>query len=293
MLGLPALVIAVLGVSALCWAQFGLASSLEKRYKIAAEDSGTSKDKIRQSLGTEMRMLRAANRGSGANGSDPFAGIPEDDARRKRLSELQEEEQVYLEKLIALNPNEFDYRFQLAIVSIEQGDMQRGMALIQNLAPETEPGYAKAHLWLSQYFLALGARSNDRAAKSRAGMLALTHAEHCLRRDQGNKTAKLIKARLLNEQGRLDAAYAVYEELFATDVAYYEPMIVINQRLNRDGRNEDVLEKALEEFLARLNLKMKVEEWVRDLDAHIKVPSEAGRLRPGRKVAQRRNCCPI
>ncbi len=147
MLGLPALLIAVLGVSALCWAQFGLASNLEKRYKIAAEDSGTNKDKIRQNLGTEMRMLRAANRGSGASGSDPFAGIPEDDARRKRLSELQEEEQVYLEKLIALNQNEFDYRFQSGDRLCRTGRHPTRHGTDSEWLPRPRTcGYAKAHL---------------------------------------------------------------------------------------------------------------------------------------------------
>jgi tetratricopeptide (TPR) repeat protein len=190
----------------------------------------------------------------------------------KRFEQLLDEQQVYLEKLIALNPEEPEYRFQLALVSLEQGDAQRGMAIIQNLAPASEPGYATAHFWLANYLVQLAARASDQRTRLQSMSLALKHAEHCLIRDQGQLDAKRMKAMLLEQLGRREAAYATYEELFDTEVAYYERLVALNERLKREDRSQPILDRALAEFRNRLSRsgggsgdegQLSTEEWVR------------------------------
>jgi hypothetical protein len=83
-LGLPAILVAVLGVSALCWAQFGFASSLEDRYQTASQDMKQERDRLKKTLMEESRMIRVANREE-VDQSDPFGGIPEDSERRKTV----------------------------------------------------------------------------------------------------------------------------------------------------------------------------------------------------------------
>ena len=263
MLGIPALLVALFGVSALAYANYGLTTNLEARYRKNAEKSKEDKNKVLGELRTELRMVRAANRTQGKSVNE--ATIPEDDKRRLKLKKLQETERVYWEKLISLNPEELEYRFKLAIVSLEQGEIQRGLALMQLCAPSDEPGFAEAHLWLSRYYIGLRAESQTNANRNRR--MALRHAEHCLTRggaDDVVADAKLIKAQLLSLNGRYDAAYEIFEELFEKKPMFYEAMIGINKRLKKEGRNQNVLDQAYNRFRAQLaDEKLESEPWLR------------------------------
>lgn len=247
MRGLPAILIAVAAFTAISWASFGHQDELEREYRQRAAESKKEKLRLVKDLQTEIRIQQASRRGSSSN-DGPL--IAEDDERRIKLTAAQNEERIYLEKLISLNPNEFDYRFELALVSFEQRDLQRGLALMQQAAPENEPRFARAHLWLAKYYLRLKTESVAEMRRNQA--LALTHTEHSLTRgleaENEQKQAKIIKAQLLSRQGRQEPAYEIFEQLFADDISFFRPLIQINRALGREERNANILDTAIREY---------------------------------------------
>ena len=133
---MPAILIALVGLSAIAWASFGRQDQLEADYLQRAAESKKEKLQLVKDLRTEVRIMQASrNRGTGSEG--PL--IAEDDERLLKLKSLQNEERIYLEKLVSLNPDEFDYRYELALNSFEMQDPQRGLALMRQSAPDDEP----------------------------------------------------------------------------------------------------------------------------------------------------------
>ena len=68
---------------------------------------------------------------------------------------------------------------------------------------------------------------------------------------------------MLAAEGRQESAYQIFEELFAEDVRFYQPLIQINRQLGRDNRNAEILDKAIGEYRYQVGEKqLSVEEWV-------------------------------
>ena len=244
LLGLPAILCAVVGVIVVLWAQFGMADSLEDWYKGRAETSKTAKEELAQELQREAKMLQAAGH---ENLSEL---IPRDDPRIVRLNELRTEEEVYLEKLIDLNQNEPEYLFQLAMVALGKKDQSRALALLRKTAPLDEPGFIKGHLWLANFHM--NKRPAARAEALQNVTIALKHAEQCLKRDKDNLPAKRVKALLLRVQKNYVDAYQAFADLFETEPRYFEALIDINKQMGLESRNEKVLDSAVMRFSEEL-----------------------------------------
>ncbi|MEM7457586.1 MAG: hypothetical protein AAF456_24870, partial [Planctomycetota bacterium] len=243
MFGLPAVLVAVFGVSAVCWAEFFSRDNLEDKYSALAEACTEDKIKLLAEINNERRLMEATGQGESVVDSlDP------DDERRDVLTELQKAEQIYLEKLIALNPDNQDYRFRLAIVSLQRGDATRCRSLMESIAPVDEPGNPEAHLWRAQDLL--NTPASNQVQLQRNFQDALKHVDHCLVRDSGNVEARWIKARLLTAQRRLRDAYVEFDILFETYPRFYRQMIDINDQLGREADNAKIIEDAQRKFEA-------------------------------------------
>lgn len=272
LMGVPALLVAIIGIASLMFASFGAADSLVDRYNMEVTKTRKEKGDIVQKLLVEMRSIEVNRRNS--TGSDAqVEGIPEDDPRRVRLKEVQKNEEILLKKLITLSPNELDYRFQLALLSLDQNDLQKGLAMMQNLAPETEPGYDKAHMWMCTFFLSRPVES--RAQLNLIRSKALTHAEMCLIRDQNNQKAKLIKANLLVAGNQLEKAYVIFKELYDKDPAFYESLTKINNRLDRSNLNRTIYETAERHFFNQTKRQdIGVSDWMQAWSQVVKCQAE-------------------
>ena len=261
LLGLPALVFAVVGVSVLLWAKFGVADSLEDRYLVQLEKSSKEKSRLKDELRLEERILQVTSP-AGTEGTSGTDLIAKDDPRRKDLAVLRDQERVYLEKLIDLNPEESEYLYKLAQTALESDppNVRRCLALMNAIAPIDEPGYIDAHLWQANYFMGARARTNQQAMQNIA--FAMQHAENCLRRDQNNATALNIKARLLFAQKKdLNTAYEIYSQLFEDEPRAYGALVEINKTLSRTERNAAVLDSAI----ARFNQELEDESTFTDV----------------------------
>jgi tetratricopeptide (TPR) repeat protein len=261
--GLPAAILAVLGLAALVFASDRNAR-LEQRYRRWAEDA--SKDRVEKAsrLINEVRIMRAGE--GSAMTLDEL--IPPTDERRVALDQVSASERLYYQKLISLNGNEPDYRFQFAAACVNSNvlaDQQRGYSLMSALAPHNQVGYYKAHLWWAEHFAQL---IQYRKINLREGAeLVFNHAEFCLRRQTSDKAALRFKGEAAMLLNRNDAALDAYRTLFDSDPLYFGQLVTINNRLNRTSSNVDVYRSAKTRIESKLREDLPVDQWVRYWEA--------------------------
>jgi tetratricopeptide (TPR) repeat protein len=109
---------------------------------------------------------------------------------------------LYYRKLSQLGAMNDVAEFQSAINTIESGNEAEGFAQIKQLAPEDQPGFAPAHLWLARWYLGPDAAIQRDAAYA----LAEKHLAFALDRDPGNPEARSLRALHMQRTGRLEEA---------------------------------------------------------------------------------------
>ena len=238
MLGLPAVFVGLLGLSMLVWAEFGNADNLESNYNSLAEKANDRKLRLLSEIQTEQRL--AVARGEAKD--DKRVELEDDDPRVTELKKLQESEQIYLEKLIWLNPDNPEFMYRLALVHKTQGNDAYCFSLMNMIAPDEEPGYARAHLWIARACIEQRVQSTAQARELRRK--ALKHADHCLVRERDNLNAKLIRAQLLAQDQRWLEAYGVYEDLFEANPRFFRELVQLNKKLETENRNPILLDQA-------------------------------------------------
>ena len=65
----------------------------------------------------------------------------------------QSRQRLLLQALCAREPGREDRQFQLAVLMVDMGDVERGLEILKRLSPLTQPGYSPARLWLVQQTL--------------------------------------------------------------------------------------------------------------------------------------------
>jgi len=237
--GLPALLMAVFGGSIVLWASYGNADRLESKYNIEATKIREEKNEVMAELNLEIAKKRAEGVASDADSEEKTE-------LRYEFERLQNAELIYLNKLISLNPKNRDYRFRLALATLQQNTAEttsRSIALMRSIAPETEPGYAKAHLWLAQWYL------SRKPLTAELRNAASQHLDRCLIRDSENQLALEQKAKLLRRKQQNDEAYKIYEKLFKVDPHYYVRLHEINVVMGgQEVRQKTLLDSAQFEF---------------------------------------------
>ena len=237
MLGLPAVLVCVIGIILVCVAEFGVAKNLEERYLFQAEQSIGEKQRLQRELQRELRIRQVAVPASQERGVEL---IPKDDPRRVALESNRDKESIYLEKLISLNNEESDYKFKFALACLEKEDTRnRGLAMLKTISPNDEPGHVMGHLFLADYYLKR--RTNNKTEARKNVKLGLQHAELCLRKDKTNVRAMNIKAQILYLHRKYKAAYEVFSELFKKNPRYFQALVEINEKLDREDQNLEIL----------------------------------------------------
>lgn len=256
-MGLPAIIFGILGVSAICYSVFGDVGSLEKRYDGLAQEAHDKSQKLFDELMRELRVI-ASQTGERV---DIHTQIPDTNERKIELYKSQDAERIYLEKLIELNEGNLDYKYRLAQLSLMQNQQEKGLSLMNTIAPQTEPGYSKAHLYMARLLLSQPVKSKQESLRNQAA--ALDHLLNCLVRDKNNAEALQMKAQLLVGSGRLVEAYEIYDQLFENDPLFYIQMIRINQQQKQPERNSGILDQAILKF--RKNIRDQADDvsaWV-------------------------------
>ena len=246
-LGMPAVIIFVLGVTAL-----GLAYSndnkLGVRYESLAQRAREKAQQIRGDMQNDVP-------GQG------ISAVPEEDERWQQLKDEQKKEKIFLEKLISLQAEDPEHKFNLAMLAFQEGDPQRGESLMQVIAPFDEPGYAKAHLFLAEFYLRRKHRTED--AKRIDRQRAERQIDNALIADEANNDAKKVKAFILNQKRQFLQAYQIYQDLFETDPIYYRELLRLATILNEDADRTNILDRAAYQFRQKINKSPdNVAEWV-------------------------------
>ncbi len=235
-LGLPALIVAFLAVSAIGGVQLLSKASLEDKYDYLYQKTSADLAQLAKSLARKQKV-QAIDGGS-------TEAITQED--KDNLIELRQAQKIYLDKLISLAPDNDDYRFELAKLAASRNDREHAFSILNELAPEDVPGYPAAHFVLARNYF-------DKQARTPIEMtgnmdVALKHVDHVLTRDETDLAAKLLKARILTRTQRYEGAYELYEDLFEVDPNYYREMAELNKRLGREERDRPLYEKALTGF---------------------------------------------
>lgn len=259
LMGMPAFLLALFGLSALLWARIGVESSLEDRYLTELKRRDDRKSILVDELRREIQMLQASQQ-IGSMNSATGSLLAADDPRSLELESLRNGQAIVLQKLIELNPDEPDYLFRFGMLSFEAVNNKGGrpglgrcLALLNLASPLDKPGYVKGHLWLANYYMAAKVKTRTDAVKNL--QLAAAHADQCLKVELNNLRAKQIKATLLlAQQKNLPTAYELFLELFEKDPLNYKALIRVNKLLDRSARNELVFENAINRFNAELAL---------------------------------------
>lgn len=83
------------------------------------------------------------------------------DFQVQRSPDHPEYAEIFAEKLLWLQPENLDNRFELGKVKDRKGETYKALDIMKSLAPEDQAGYANAHIWLADYYEGL-----DEAAES-------------------------------------------------------------------------------------------------------------------------------
>lgn len=249
LLGLPALVIALLAVGAISYSQLASQEVLEDRYKLRFETAKTELGQLSEELMRKRNVERVS--GSAVAAGEQQRGLPEESVEKFR--ELRQAQKIYLDKLISISPENDEYRFELALMVGQQQDKTHALSILNELAPEDAPGYAKAHSIMANRYFAKPTRS----AMERAGNLdvALKHVDHVLTRDEEDEASKLLKGRILLAKQEFAAAYDIFESLLENNPNFYRELVELNKRLKRTERNNLIIERALNRFQQLANTK--------------------------------------
>ena len=208
---------------------------LQKQYQHAIADLANFKKEL-----ASEKLL--------ANQSTRNAEITLSEEQREKVAELQQDLEESLDKLIALNPNNEEYRFELARMAAAKGDQAKAIEILKALAPEDVPGHPPAHFLLAKSIFAKQAASSPERQTNLD--VVLKHLEHILSRNEDDRQANHLKAQTLTMVQRFDEAYEVYERLLKFNPNYYREMAQLNKWLKLEERNPPLFEQALGRFLA-------------------------------------------
>ena len=247
LLGLPAVLLAVIGVGLLAYGEFER-HALEDAYRVRVDQSEKEKALLSEDLLRAVRVVQATQ-GTESTNIDDY--ISKDDERRQLLAEVQEAEEIYLSKLNSLNPEEPEYLFKLALLSISRNQQRRGLAMMRQLAPMDEPGYVDAHFYLARYLTQLPADTQAEALRN--VQAAERQLDNALLREPGNRQSLALKALINSRRNNLEGAYELYLKLLPDEPRVFRELVSINRRLKRPEWNRRILKDAEAAFLRNLD----------------------------------------
>jgi len=167
-LGIPAVLFAIVGLLFLVVGELSAGKLLVERYLADVDELEVEKTNLQSKINQRLKMA------SGANNID-FSD-PEVISLFNQLTELLETEEIFLNKLNSLAPEDPKHLFRLAKTFLARGDLakympvqtpeeqqkqfsiakgleNRGLSIMKRIAPLEEPGFLDAHLYLAKYQL--------------------------------------------------------------------------------------------------------------------------------------------
>ena len=248
-LGLPALIVAFVAVTAIGGVQLLNKSTLESKYDFLYDKTTADLTQLSREIARDQKV-QSLDSGTGR------ATLSEE--QTAQIRELRKTQKIYLDKLISLDSKNKSYRFELAKLTHSQGKRSHAFSILNELAPEDAPGHADAHFILAQHYFDKKAQSNMDLTGNLS--IALKHVDHVLTRDDKDNPARLLKAQISTRIQQYDAAYDLYEDLFELNPNYYVQLEQLNKEMNRPDRDKQLFEKALVKFKTLSNQQLNQED---------------------------------
>ncbi|MBI1375117.1 MAG: hypothetical protein GC159_20555 [Phycisphaera sp.] len=104
---------------------------------------------------------------------------------------------ICYQRLVALDADNPEYRYGLAVSTVGLGDPERSEAILRTLAPEDRLGYAPAHVVLARLLIERAAPADRRALRRAEG-----HLLRALQSDPANAEAHLLIGRVYAQTDR-------------------------------------------------------------------------------------------
>ncbi|MEZ6095728.1 MAG: tetratricopeptide repeat protein [Pirellulaceae bacterium] len=240
-LGIPALIFALIAVVVWLFASMGQKPKLVRRYQDLAEKTKLNFDEKfnvylaeLQNQGKISNAVNSSDMGSTETDSGEDENSPE--GIREDLNQIRRDEQLYWLKLLELEPTNQAYRFNYAM-AFQYFDESEKIRLLQSMAPEESPGYPDAQLQMALYFTRFaGTQNNNPVIWNKA----LKHAENCLSINKDEAKAKSVKANALMALNRPDEALLAFQSLYDDDVFSYRNIAFLQNQLGRKEDNESL-----------------------------------------------------
>lgn len=272
-LSLPALFMFFAGMALLVASQIGREARLVQRYDELAKKANLDGDalvedylKSRRLLDIELMKQEGRQRETGNAVPGGAAGVPEasvgdewvDDGKLKErrekfqkvmleLAARRQEEQLHLQKLMSLKPDQPEYQFRYAKSKLPL-DEEAAVSLIRQLAPLDEAsgrsaiGYGPAHAWMARY---VATRPNTTEREFQAKLLEIDkHATRALAVNPQDIESLTLRAQSLRYRNELGRAAEDYQRLFEADPGFYQALMEVNVARNRADLNVDLLDRA-------------------------------------------------
>jgi len=222
--GLPAVLVAVGITLAVLLTTLGGKESLVEFYSSELQKSDNESKILQADL--QQAIISENALAQNADGAS-ITAAGADDPRKAKIDEHSEKTNIFLKKLIKIQPEQREYKYRLALRALADGEVRKGFLIMKQIAPLDTPGYPKAHLQLALLYENAPAKNQVQ----RVGNIdtALTHVDHCLTNDVNNLEALKIKARLLSLKGSTEDARSAFKKVFDADPKYFRPLIQLQK----------------------------------------------------------------
>ena len=251
LMGLPAIIFAVLGLLFLLVGEFSAGKALVRQYEDKVAEIRKEKADLSSRLNQELKMANATQQGSQGN--------PEISSLREQLTDELDSEQILLNKLYSLEPEEPKHLYELALTyltksnlinlssaenkqALSVGERNKCFSIMKRIAPLEKPGLLDAHIFLAKD--ALGSKVQSANEGIGSLRLASAHLNNALVRDQQNTTALGLKVLIANQTRQPEEAKASLEKLFVTDPFVYPQLCNVNSQLGLSDNNLAILHSA-------------------------------------------------
>ena len=237
-MGMPAVIFIVLGAAALGLAAMNM-EKLDSKYESLAQRANDQASKIREEIGRKSAT---------DNFNNPNLQNAVDPELQTKLKEAQKQERIFLEKLISLDGKKPKYKFELAMLSFLEGEPRKALSLLQIISGFDEPGYAKGHLFLAQYFLTEMRKARSDKARVDLIKAAEDQIDNCIIADETSVEAKRVKAYIHDLKRQHLQAYEIYKELFKENPLYYQDLLRLSSLLGKEAERLEFLDQASYQF---------------------------------------------
>lgn len=193
-------------------------------------------------LGNGVGVVQAYEKAAKQANGDLYRA--RDAGDQERMQEHSQRAQIYWAKLLELDPDNYDYKYELLQLAAASGNMQGASTLLLSLAPNDRPVHAKSHILRAELFL----RSAQQAEAIQLLDRAQNQLDLALRVEPDNHEAKIRMADILFHKRLYDRSLQIYEEY-----RHQYPVFIFNiiKIFNAQGRFEEAkpyIEDAIKDY---------------------------------------------